>query len=536
MQEVNLHGVLAYVALRATLYAIVVIPILLALYRFSVWRTMRKRAGRGELAPAPPPLPSPTVKLPELRIDAREAPPVSPLCARALEDPRRTALAYALGGIAFGAWLAMLMATDGLTKLEFFPRRYTLLLIVYCWPILPAVAMAAIASRWIRARTILLGAALSHLAMFIVALEHYSGFAYIWVVDALGPSLVLLVFANRHAKVSGVIVALTLAIVFAAEEVAIFGVLRPYFDTLWQISEWVRFGVTLVLSGFAVLAWWLFAVRFERKKFSDQSFYFAAYFLVFDLWWCLLHASMPRAWLGAVAFLLYQIVVRIAQATLFAGRDNDQPLRLLLLRVFGSAGRTQRLIEALGLRWRFLGPVHLIAGTDLATANLDPSELFSFLTLRFRRLYVRGPEDLNRRLANVDEAPDPDARYRFNDFFCFDDTWRLTLNRLLDRSDVVLLDARGYTTRNAGVTYELGRLFARKPLRKLVIFTDADTEHEIRATIGNAWQSLDASSVNIGDPAPTLRVLRAGADVSVDAIHLLALLCDGAIAPGNRTS
>jgi hypothetical protein len=43
----------------------------------------------------------------------------------------------------------------------------------------------------------------------------------------------------------------------------------------------------------------------------------------------------------------------------------DPACTLLLLRVFGFERRTQRLLEELGLRWRHLGPIRLIAGTDL---------------------------------------------------------------------------------------------------------------------------------------------------------------------------
>jgi CubicO group peptidase (beta-lactamase class C family) len=48
------------------------------------------------------------------------------------------------------------------------------------------------------------------------------------------------------------------------------------------------------------------------------------------------------------------------------------PRTLLLLRVFGFDKRTQRRLDDLGQRWRYLGPIRLIGGADLAYATLEP--------------------------------------------------------------------------------------------------------------------------------------------------------------------
>jgi hypothetical protein len=198
-----------------------------------------------------------------------------------------------------------------------------------------------------------------------------------------------------------------------------------------------------------------------------------------DSWWC-----------APLAFVAYKLVSNRALAILDGRAPKPPAARLLLLRIFGARKRTERLMEQLSTRWRYIGPIHLIAGTDLATANLNPVELYAFLAFRFRRLYVKDTEDLARRLASIDCAPDRDGRYRVNDFFCFDDTWKTTLQQLIGVSDVVLLDARGFSAGHAGVVFELTRLMHAKRIGDTLIAIDETTdERALRSALDDAWHT-----------------------------------------------
>jgi hypothetical protein len=63
-------------------------------------------------------------------------------------------------------------------------------------------------------------------------------------------------------------------------------------------------------------------------------------------------------------FIAYKLLARWDLRHRWEATRLD-PACTLLLRVFGFERRTQRLLEELGLRWRHLGPIRLIAGTDL---------------------------------------------------------------------------------------------------------------------------------------------------------------------------
>jgi hypothetical protein len=149
---------------------------------------------------------------------------------------------------------------------------------------------------------------------------------------------------------------------------------------------------------------------------------------------------------------------------------------LLLLRVFGHGRRTERLLDELTQRWRPFGTVDLIAGRDLALRNIDPSEFYTFLSGSLDREFIQGPADLDQRLARRDDRPDPDGRYRVNQFFCHSDTWQLTLDRLVDGCDGVLMDLRGFDADRTGCLYEIGRLAEHAGSRPIVLLTDGHTD------------------------------------------------------------
>jgi hypothetical protein len=143
-----------------------------------------------------------------------------------------------------------------------------------------------------------------------------------------------------------------------------------------------------------------------------------------------------------------------------------------LLRVFSLGRRSERLFDALATHWRHVGNIRLIAGPDLATTTVEPHEFLGFLSGRLARRFIDGPETLDLRLSETDLEPDPDGRFRVSDYFCYDDTWLTVLSRLADESDAVLMDLRGFTPQNRGVTHEINVLVDDVQLGQVVFVTD----------------------------------------------------------------
>ena len=100
----------------------------------------------------------------------------------------------------------------------------------------------------------------------------------------------------------------------------------------------------------------------------------------------------------------------------------------------------------------------MIAGPDLVESTVEPHEFLEFLGGRLSRNFVRSDADLQRRLEAQQRGPDPDGRYRVNEFFCYADTWRHVMRALAAGSDAILMDLRSFAPANQGCLYELEQL------------------------------------------------------------------------------
>lgn len=414
------------------------------------------------------------------------------LFARMRRARRTAALLYAIAGIAAACVPALVSGTA-------VPFHFL-------WPVLLIVGSVAVPS--FRARMI--GLLVVYLALFgYLANVGSDSFG----TYTLAPTLLLMLAANRWLKTISLVLALVAFSAFGAMGGAMVVVDR-YGEMGWLAAFVALFALDLYLV-------YLVVRGYERKFFSDASYQFAIVWLMFVPWW----AMLDRSWWRPLAPLaLYTVLTRLTLPLL---RRRHGPVSLLVLRVFGAAGRSQRLFDELGTRWRYVGPIHLIAGADSATVNLDLSEALRYLTFRFRSLYVSDERDLERRLAALDCAPDPDGRYRVNDFFCFNDTWQHTFTELLRRSDAVLVDLSGYGPQNAGVAFELGQLLAERPLDSFVLVTDDTTNGDhLGATLQRLWRTLDPSAPNARVAHPVLHVLH-----EPKPRRLVAALCDAVLHP-----
>ena len=84
------------------------------------------------------------------------------------------------------------------------------------------------------------------------------------------------------------------------------------------------------------------------------------------------------------------------------GADRKGPT-LLLLRVFGFQRRTQTLFDSIAEQWRFLGPVTMIAGTDLAMRTFSPGDIVGFMSGRLQSFFIDGEARIHRLSAAIAE-------------------------------------------------------------------------------------------------------------------------------------
>ncbi len=376
----------------------------------------------------------------------------------------------------------------------------------------------------------------------------------LWLLFMSAPTSTM--FVMRFSGVGGLALgmilslgALAFSLAFKATALAADSATRPdaagHVESIGagDVAFLLSFALTLVgpfvAALFALgLLWWM-SHRYARKKTSEQILLLDIFWLVTTFMVSLMSYLMEAGWyalLGPASFAVYKLVVWRGLLRLERERRDARELSLLLLRVFGAKRRSEWLLKRLGHYWRYAGSIQLIAAPDLAGANLELDELLAFLTGRLKRRFIKDARDGARRVESLDSVPDPDGRYRVNEFFCHADVWDETVVELTQRSDAVLMDLRGFTSKNRGCVYEVEQLVNAAPVNQLVIVVNEQTDVDfLRRTFESAWAAMDARSPNRDAPSPTLRLLQIRRQNARAVRRLLSMLCEAAEGARART-
>jgi hypothetical protein len=470
----------------------------------------------------------PQVELLEYYSPPALTPQAETLYRIATRTPLRAAFVFALAGVAHAVVATAVKFL--VTGTEFLPQRTLVTVFAQAWPVVPTVVIVALANRRMQ---------FVWPALFVVVVLSVSGpyrevVAAIWLTQMLVPTAATFAVANWWMKSIGPVMMVFMSVFF-------FGLLASPFaayNTLHGVLGLDNAPLILMLMMFIVLLFtlaacafiWRVGRRYAGKRVSDQLLVLNLYWLLVTVWQCLLLAPEYGAWAaaGLLAYVAYRLVLAVGLRRFRSEAERRENVKLLLLRVFGSASRSERALEELGLRWRYAGSIQLIAGDDLALANLEPDELVDFLTLRLSSHFVKNHEQLARKESEVDLKPDPDGRFRVNEFFCDNAIWREALLRLVGKNDVVLMDLRGFGNDNRGVAYELTQLINVRPMSKTVMMFDSTTNLDlVRQVLSEARHGIRHDFSN-PRPAEPVRMLRVERQNSRAARRLLRVLCAAA--------
>lgn len=537
-----LLGAAISIFLVAAVLSALVSSFLLGRYRTAVLASMRARAGwmpteadNASLTPLSERITArPQLKLQVWDESSRLKPirEVAALYGRARCGLWTLEVMYIVAGVAHAASTAVLWFLC--TGNELVPLRVLISVGVYMWPVLLTLNLVNASDRHLQLISVVVYFCVLLLlatAVAVVAKEglFWSNLAlswrltlHLWTVEALPPTIFFLMFMHRRIRAVG-------PLVFTFMLVSVFG---AHFTLLLLDTEnGTRFFATLPMSVnhifalmvigfmlFGILGW--FAVRwirnrYEGKQLSDQSITIDSLWLLFTLFNCVVLVSGTGGWGFSVllAFAAYKLVLYREFSFLQPRIRAQRNTKLLLLRVFGAQRRSERLLETLGAHWRYVGSIQLIAGTDLATATLQPHEFLDFVSGRLSRRFIQGRAELDQRLAEMDTCPDGDGRYRVNEFFCHDDTWRLALSQLVAECDVVLMDLRGFSRQHNGCVDELTELVNVVPLLRVVLIIDGTTDLPfLEETLSQKWETMSSTSPNLLGAAAELNIFRLAKD------------------------
>jgi hypothetical protein len=552
-----LTGQLTFILIVSAVLALVASYLLLRLYRRAVITSMQRRRRseflepKGFLPPEPEHKPNdaPLSFSFVTRDGANANKRALVLYRSAIRRRWQTALVHTLAGCVFAAAMATAFLTAG--KLEFSPFRFLFLTWVNGWPIILAIDLAIGIFRRARLASaiayFLIGGVIA--AVFLAKNPGLpiAQLLYLWLGSNAPATLLLVIFLNRRIRAVGplVLVFMVLSVTGASLIVALTGNNQKLLKAISDFSFAIGFGATGTLvalhmigfAAFAILGWLILGSLcrlYERKQISAQSITVDAVWLLFGIVNSVGLVFEGRWWIlsGLGAFALYKVIEAVLfRALAVARRAQASGRRLLLLRVFALGKRGETLYDALGKSWRAVGSMQMIAGPDLAASAIEPHEFLDFLGGKLARRFIDSGQTLDLRMNQMDLHPDKDGQFRVSEFFCHDDTWKLTLARLADESDAVLMDLRGFSPKNAGGIFEINELFNLVPLRRAVFAVDETTDQPfLRQTMQQAWSQLKDRSPNRRLPDGQVSLVELSA-MSADGIHnLLYALCAAASA------
>jgi hypothetical protein len=569
---------LAFLTLTSSLCALIASVVLLHCYRRTVRRLTSQRsvqvkgrnaAGPRRESPATPDR-SPNLTT-ELFFKSPKRASAEQLIDRIDAARRRQARKYAMAGMLF-ALLVGLATFSALSQTQInylraaaHPLQALFLIWTFAWPVTLITNLVACSSRWVHLSLLvgyfsILALLCSALVMIPteaplragnVLLPAWSGetplrLASKWVLFNGPPSLLCLAFRHRRVRaVAPLVLAFTTAVsagilfIVAAAfrykqgSVNVMTFVSETFN-LSALTSLIAYFVLLIVAAsflFGLLGWsllvWIRA-RYRRKMLNDQSTGIDAMLLIFSSSYTALLAFAGPGWALAplIAFLAFKAAVSIGNK---GTRPPDSLYRpaLLVLRVFSLGARSEFLFNAITKRWRHIGDVRLIAGADLALSSVAPQQFLAFVSGTLGELFANEPTsslDLT-----VDSRSDADGLFRINDFFCHSDTWQSVLSKLVRSTDVVLMDLRNFTARNAGCLFEIRELMNTIEFRRLVFVIDSTTDRDfLEARLAGFWNQLPADSPNLGLFASALRLFefRSLTDQSIQ--KLLRRLCAAA--------
>jgi hypothetical protein len=203
----------------------------------------------------------------------------------------------------------------------------------------------------------------------------------------------------------------------------------------------------------------------------------------------------------------YNAYLRTARAAMAQRVKLEPGLRLLMLRVFGSPSFDELI--SLVKPWLLVGPISHLEGYDSIVRS--PEARQKLAEGRLDDVLIKSPEELATKMAAESAAVGDDFRYRRYAFQCTDAVWKIAIRRMLDRSDVVVMDLSNLGPHNLGCAYELGLLLNYVKLSRVLLLVSETTDREcLRTILAGAETHLAPDSLNRDDPDQAWRLLRIG--------------------------
>ena len=146
--------------------------------------------------------------------------------------------------------------------------------------------------------------------------------------------------------------------------------------------------------------------------------------------------------------------------------------------------------------------------------------------LMLGREFIRSRGQLVAVLDAMGERPRKlDLSFRRLEAMCHNNTWKIAVEEFARRSQVLLMDLRGFSSARKGCEYEVDFLLDAVPLSRVLFLVDAGGDHEaVHQLILDRWKFLSPNSPNLGTPDPVAQIYVSTASDEADVQGILDLL------------
>ncbi len=265
--------------------------------------------------------------------------------------------------------------------------------------------------------------------------------------------------------------------------------------------------ILILLSGFA-LGFMLLNYSFIKKANNNTIMLIDFVWLSHILFTLSLPVANTSLFIYTVAvFVVYKLVQIISFKIFIPKVEMGINKTLLVLRVFSLKHESEKLFDMIRSYWLLNGPITLIAGHDLTASVVDIEDVLYLLTGRIKNRFNTTPLLIEKNKSKIDNIADIDGRYRVNEMYCTNTTWKSVLKNLIQSSNKVMMDIRTFTELNKGCAFEIKEIIYRVPLNNILFIANGKTDLKLaKGIMEEAWNVMPQTSPNTNESGQMIHV------------------------------
>jgi hypothetical protein len=178
-------------------------------------------------------------------------------------------------------------------------------------------------------------------------------------------------------------------------------------------------------------------------------------------------------------------------------------------------------------QWAFTATIPVLLGLLAVYALIS--------RLMLGREFIRSRGQLVTVLDGLGERPRKlDLSFRRLEAMCHNNTWKIAVEEFARRSQVLLMDLRGFSSARKGCEYEVDFLLDAVPLERVLFLVDAGGDHDaVRQLILDRWKFLSPTSPNLANREPVAQIYVATESDEADVQGILDLLINATQQPAS---